>query len=87
MPSAISAAIWIISLSVGGGRPGLFCQSHRFIYSLFNVASALLAARGNVREGVINLSIRAQGAQVALQVPVGHQLHDHQGGLTFGHHA
>lgn len=24
MPSAISAAIWIISFRVGGGRPGLF---------------------------------------------------------------
>lgn len=28
MPSAISAAIWIISFSVGGGRPeGLFCKN------------------------------------------------------------
>lgn len=26
MPSAISAAIWIISFRVGGGRPGLFCR-------------------------------------------------------------
>lgn len=30
------------------------------------------------------LSIRTQGAQVALQVSVGHELHHHQGGLTFG---
>lgn len=29
------------------------------------------------------LGIRAQGAQVALQVSVGHELHHHQGGLTF----
>lgn len=32
------------------------------------------------------LSIRAQRAQVALQVSVGHQLHHNQGGLAFRHH-
>lgn len=31
MPSAISAAIWIISFRVGGGRPGLFCRIHSVI--------------------------------------------------------
>lgn len=31
------------------------------------------------------LGVRAQRAQVALQVSVGHQLHHHQGGLPFGH--
>lgn len=31
------------------------------------------------------LGVRAQRAQVALQVSVGHQLHHHQGGLAFGH--
>lgn len=33
------------------------------------------------------LGVRAQRAQVALQVSVGHQLHHHQGGLAFGHNA
>lgn len=33
------------------------------------------------------LCVRAEGAQEALEVAVGHQLHDDQGGLTFGHHA
>lgn len=33
------------------------------------------------------LSVRSQGAQVALQVSMGHELHHHQRGLTFRHDA
>lgn len=29
------------------------------------------------------LGVRTEGAQVALQVSIGHELHHHQGGLTF----
>lgn len=36
---------------------------------------------------ILYLSVRTQRAQVALQVSVGHELHHHQGRLTFGHHA
>lgn len=39
MPSAISAAIWIISFKVGGGRPGLFwgIQDRFSIYDLLTL--------------------------------------------------
>lgn len=52
MPSAISAAIWIISFSVGGGRPvGLFCKNthtHRWkqvrVHSLMPVCVCVCVA-------------------------------------------
>lgn len=36
---------------------------------------------------ILYLSVRTQRAQVTLQVSVGHELHHHQGRLTFRHHA
>lgn len=142
MPSAISAAIWIISFRVGGGRPGLFCRirsvvthteeflhtflvfrshtcpelwclsSNRPVSCHFPYVSDVYLHTGNdkplstahtakvtflrsrtvlaaqercIKDSLtlVYLSIRAQGAQVALQVSIGHELHHHQGGLTF----
>lgn len=89
MPSAISPAIWIMSLSEGGGSPGLFCTTHRERRLWGDVLGEGVCAPSSVGHhgawAAPHLGVGSERAQVALQVPTCHQLHDDQGWLALGH--
>ena len=70
----------------GGGRAaGVILKSEREV--VFSTTAA--PRQGGVScgaPGAAHLRLRPQGTQVALQVPVGHQLHHNQRGLALGYH-